>query len=854
MSERENIENGLKRVARITKKILKNPIMRKVILVVAIFATIVILLGSAYDSLVDAFQNNVSEHVKNNPIKYDYSTGDKSIQISDETVENLTKVIEDMGIKIDDLKLSKDDISKLYAAELVSSEVNRINEADGEREENGKYYGRVYIKRLNPDTGKLEALKFEPSLTTFEQMDASEIVNYFSMDGDKICIASIQPSTDADGNITNSITIDKLSYKDDILQYTVPIEFLLDLCFISQNPGFVLALADKIINETEIVIQVLQDTTTTQTDTTYTYCTETENSTRYDKYDKDGKLISSSTDTPDPTVSDPVSETTTQTQTWVKSKIKVKSVKNWIMEVEKNYNKVSSTVITPADGEVAELETLEDEVKKSHQYTYSKKQTHSDKSFTLVYTSSITRKVNQTELNKITTTAETYQNGTSEGVKDKVDEFIEMLKTPYSVPGSFSKKAAIDKLENGAEMFFNMLQNGERTQTLEQLMRYILGKATKNNYGVSEFDFGVFDIKDFTTISEIYGSTVEDKVWYTLKKLGYSNESIAGAMGNIKRESAFDPTALNSSSGAYGLAQWLGGRRTSLQNYAASKGKTEDDVDTQIEFLVAEITGQGDAVGFATRRLSGGKGENYHTYDEWENATTVEDAAVAYCWFYETPSTSSTRTPETIESENKRIEAAQEYYELYKDRGNGGEYTAISDDYGVKGYYTASNGRTFTVLNQSSISGWSDKCNRAACAIIASGYSNESSTELISSINSASLNLYGAIPGQGSSYWSKYGLDVTSYESNPSDYESKLEKQLISGGYALLWLNNNSSAYFGKSGINWTKVYHWIAIIDYRNTSGADEICVADWRGITWVGIDEFETHGITHMVFVNEK
>ena len=31
-------------------------------------------------------------------------------------------------------------------------------------------------------------------------------------------------------------------------------------------------------------------------------------------------------------------------------------------------------------------------------------------------------------------------------------------------------------------------------------------------------------------------------------------------------------------------------------------------------------------------------------------------------------------------------------------------------------------------------------------------------------------------------------------------------------------------------------------------------MAVADWRGITWVGVDEFTTHGIRHMIFVNEK
>ena len=58
----------------------------------------------------------------------------------------------------------------------------------------------------------------------------------------------------------------------------------------------------------------------------------------------------------------------------------------------------------------------------------------------------------------------------------------------------------------------------------------------------------------------------------------------------------------------------------------------------------------------------------------------------------------------------------------------------------------------------------------------------------------------------------------------------------------------------GKSGTVWTKKYHWVAILDYRNINGKDEMCIADWRGITWVDIDEFSQNGISYWVFVNEK
>ncbi len=182
---------------------------------------------------------------------------------------------------------------------------------------------------------------------------------------------------------------------------------------------------------------------------------------------------------------------------------------------------------------------------------------------------------------------------------------------------------------------------------------------------------------------------------------------------------------------------------------------------------------------------------------------------------------------------------------------SGGDYEESTGEYGVIGYYTSSIGRRFTILNQTAISGWGDKCNRAACAIIASGYSDESSTQLINKRNSVGATYFGAIPSD--EYWSQYGLTLTKTDTPGMNYQQSLKNQLASGGYAMVWLNNGGT-YYGKSGIKWTSLYHWVAIIDSRIENGVEQMCVADWRGISWVGIDEFSTYGVNRMAFVNEK
>lgn len=71
------------------------------------------------------------------------------------------------------------------------------------------------------------------------------------------------------------------------------------------------------------------------------------------------------------------------------------------------------------------------------------------------------------------------------------------------------------------------------------------------------------------------------------QKAGYSKGATAAALGNFKQESNFNPAAV-SSKGAYGFAQWLGGRLTSMRAYATSKGKPDSDINVQAEYA-AEV-------------------------------------------------------------------------------------------------------------------------------------------------------------------------------------------------------------------------------------------------------------------------
>lgn len=75
----------------------------------------------------------------------------------------------------------------------------------------------------------------------------------------------------------------------------------------------------------------------------------------------------------------------------------------------------------------------------------------------------------------------------------------------------------------------------------------------------------------------------------------------AGAVGNLMRESGGDtyslkPDITNSKSGAYGIVQWLGSRKTALENFAKEKGSKKDDLRTQLEFLIYELENKESAI------------------------------------------------------------------------------------------------------------------------------------------------------------------------------------------------------------------------------------------------------------------
>ena len=90
-----------------------------------------------------------------------------------------------------------------------------------------------------------------------------------------------------------------------------------------------------------------------------------------------------------------------------------------------------------------------------------------------------------------------------------------------------------------------------------------------------------------------------------LKKLDprATKNGIAAILGNWNFESGgLNPSAVNSSGGASGLGQWLGGRKTNLMAFARRKGKSWENPAVQLEFAVR---GEGSDSAILRRVLEG---------------------------------------------------------------------------------------------------------------------------------------------------------------------------------------------------------------------------------------------------------
>jgi hypothetical protein len=129
-----------------------------------------------------------------------------------------------------------------------------------------------------------------------------------------------------------------------------------------------------------------------------------------------------------------------------------------------------------------------------------------------------------------------------------------------------------------------------------------------------------------------------------LQERGFTKEEAAAIVGNLWAESGFSTGATNPTSGAFGLMQWLGGRKARLYSYAEEKGKPVTDLDLQLDYIKWELKG----------------GNDYETKQFAKAMAYGDDVAAKTRGFaYEVERASSSELSSSME---KRIGAADSVY------------------------------------------------------------------------------------------------------------------------------------------------------------------------------------------------
>lgn len=419
-----------------------------------------------------------------------------------------------------------------FEAQIITQELKKGND---HLDKQGHVYlypeSLLGVENLTPQQ-TLTYLPYESSDaggTTFKAKlaaNAPDIQSYFSVNPQgqlvlaTLVTTTVKTESKTEGalfgnnstNTTYQATEVTIDYKNMISQYATPMSFYLELGMVTRNPEFLAAVVDLVKAKTNIQLTVLNTTTTdvtTQVDTSTTHVRG-----RRQVVGMNTQIVPYESDKTTTT-------TTTTTQKTVTPTVKVTSVDTWICSQKITYNKIPGT---PIEDNYTIKQTSEPAKSLSSDTTKVEEVSWTTRQDSTVHTS---------------TTTDTYDSGIASDYVDNTDEFIKLLDIEYKIPNSKEKRTAGAYLKTDAELFFQLLSQNSETQGMEQVMRYIMYKYDSTLFPKVDLDFGMFDVNYFNNYTGgIYGNTVQEKVWFSLKNMGFSDYAIAGVMGNIDYESA----------------------------------------------------------------------------------------------------------------------------------------------------------------------------------------------------------------------------------------------------------------------------------------------------------------------------
>jgi murein DD-endopeptidase MepM/ murein hydrolase activator NlpD len=210
----------------------------------------------------------------------------------------------------------------------------------------------------------------------------------------------------------------------------------------------------------------------------------------------------------------------------------------------------------------------------------------------------------------------------------------------------------IDALNSAISLFNSSI--GQLTGKIGQVGQLTAGGTTAGAGNTFDTANGVAPYKAPTNLpmTSGHGSNAA-QIAGALEGQGFSKVAIAGILSNLGAESGgqtlsgISTTAVNPTSGAYGIAQWLGDRKTNEASYAAIHHEAPSSLAAQVGYLVQELR------------------TGYHsTFVEIQNAKSPQQAAMLFETMFEKAGAGAVANHQTL--------AAQAYAMLGGSSGGGG--------------------------------------------------------------------------------------------------------------------------------------------------------------------------------------
>lgn len=477
---------------------------------------------------------------------------------------------------------------------------------------------------------------------------------------------------------TASIT--SINYKSMSEKYTMPFEYLWALLVEGEDYDFVERVANLTYN-TEFNIGIY-DCVNTSTDVQKNYYTRTVTRNR-NTTDESGNVTSTPTTKTFQCVDTSTITTETDMTTYDIAYANTWIVEVWTKYIASNFSGEANKDVTIMEGQKNNLSEaeLKDKLDKFEENKDKDELINAKEGEEILINTPNRKETETTEItetddmttNEQTSVNNSYERSTSD-VREKVD--IDPSTGDNFVKALRESENAFRLLSNHGTMVWlcEILEENEDTTDMVDLTKALIQKALHPDEDI-DFDFSIFSPGSFNNFNSIYGNSLEEKVWFALKDMGYSDEAAAGAMGNFYCESGFRANNLEDGyegklgytdesyteavdngsyslqrfisdhdtpqcGAGYGLAQWtFYSRKEALYNFAKYKGTSIGDEDMQLEYLINTIKDS----------------QNTRKHNNWKNSTTPEDAATNFCSYYENGTG----------NEKRRI-AAREMYEKWK--------------------------------------------------------------------------------------------------------------------------------------------------------------------------------------------